>query len=136
MTRSMLTGPRLEIPPMRGNQSIKLLQKWCGEKNRLKPVWLTALGLMLAGHATAQTFKLLYSFSAGKSNSSGSYANSDGGSPQAGLALSGNTLYGTAYEGGSSANGTIFAVNADGTGFTNMHNFSGSPGDGASPLAS
>ena len=34
----------------------------------------------------------------------------------AGLILSGNTLYGTAYRGGSSGNGTVFAVNTDGAG--------------------
>jgi len=36
----------------------------------------------------------------------------------------GNTLYGTAYNGGSSGNGTVFKVNTDGTGFTNLHSFS------------
>ena len=41
----------------------------------------------------------------------------------AGLILSGNTLYGTAISGGSSGNGTVFAVNTDGTGFTTLHSF-------------
>ena len=49
--------------------------------------------------------------------------NSDGANPYAGLILSGNTLYGTASDGGSSGNGTVFAVNTDGTGFTNLHSF-------------
>ena len=49
--------------------------------------------------------------------------NSDGANPFAGLILSGNTLYGTAEGGGSSGNGTVFAVNTDGTGFTNLHSF-------------
>src|SRR5690348_6254200 len=56
-----------------------------------------------------------------------------------GLILSGNSLYGTAMEGGmgpfSSGNGTVFKVNTDGTGFTNLHIFtalvSGTNGDGA-----
>ena len=48
---------------------------------------------------------------------------SDGANPRAGLILSGNTLYGTAVGGGSSGNGTVFAVNTDGTGFTNLHSF-------------
>src|SRR5438552_1420912 len=43
--------------------------------------------------------------------------------PSAGLDLSGNTLYGTTTGGGSSGKGTVFAVNTDGTGFTNLHNF-------------
>ena len=51
------------------------------------------------------------------------YTNSDGANPWAGLILSGNTLYGTALCGGSSGNGTVFAVNTDGTGFTNLHSF-------------
>ncbi|MGH7969236.1 MAG: hypothetical protein ACREIC_10975, partial [Limisphaerales bacterium] len=44
----------------------------------------------------------------------------------------GNTLYGTAEVGGSSAEGTIFAINTDGTGFTNLHTFA--TGDGANPI--
>ena len=61
---------------------------------------------------------------------------SDGANPQAGLILSGNTLYGTAYEGGSSAYyGTVFAVSTDGMGFTNLHSFAGHPSDGANPRA-
>ena len=43
--------------------------------------------------------------------------------PYGGLILSGNTLYGTAQYGGSSGNGTVFAVNTDGTGFTNLYSF-------------
>jgi uncharacterized repeat protein (TIGR03803 family) len=59
------------------------------------------------------------------------YTNSDGAYPEAGLILSGNTLYGTANSGGSSGNGTVFAINPDGTGFTNLHNFSGPPSNGS-----
>ena len=57
----------------------------------------------------------------------------NGAGPQAGLVLVSNTLYGTTYQGGSSGNGTVFAINTDGTGFTNLHNFTGS--DGAAPDA-
>jgi uncharacterized repeat protein (TIGR03803 family) len=61
--------------------------------------------------------------------------NSDGALPTAGLTLVGNTLYGTTSAGGSSGAGIVFAINTDGTGFTNLHNFS--PGtDGAAPSAS
>ncbi len=48
---------------------------------------------------------------------------SDGASPTAGLILSGSTLYGTASAGGSSRNGTVFAVNVNGTAFTNLYSF-------------
>ena len=66
-------------------------------------------------------------------------SSSDGANPWTGLVLSGNTLYGTALYGGSSGNGTVFALNTDGTGFTNLHNFStisgpnGTNNDGANP---
>jgi uncharacterized repeat protein (TIGR03803 family) len=58
----------------------------------------------------------------------------------AGLILAGNVLYGTAQYGGSSGNGTVFALNTDGTGFTNLYSFSttdtnGCNGDGANPEA-
>jgi uncharacterized repeat protein (TIGR03803 family) len=63
--------------------------------------------------------------------------NGDGANPYTGLILSGNTLYGTAYSGGSSGNGAVFALNIDGTGFTNLHSFtatsSGTNSDGAKP---
>jgi uncharacterized repeat protein (TIGR03803 family) len=50
--------------------------------------------------------------------------NSDGAIPDAGLILSGNKLYGTTRWGGSPGNGTVFALNTDGTGFTTLHTFS------------
>src|SRR5438552_4058576 len=58
--------------------------------------------------------------------------NSDGAYPGAGLVLSGNTLYGTAANGGTASYGTIFKVNTDGTGFTNLHTFTGGA-EGAYP---
>jgi uncharacterized repeat protein (TIGR03803 family) len=56
------------------------------------------------------------------------YTNRDGQSPRGSLVLSGSTLYGTAIYGGSSGKGTVFAVNTDGTGFTNLHSFNGPSG--------
>lgn len=55
------------------------------------------------------------------------------------MILSGNTLYGTTRYGGGSGNGTVFAVNNNGNGFTNLHSFTAvfSPNDtnsdGANP---
>jgi uncharacterized repeat protein (TIGR03803 family) len=47
----------------------------------------------------------------------------------AGLVLSGNTLYGTTQGGGGGPGGAgvgmVFAVNTDGSGFTNIHTFTG-----------
>jgi uncharacterized repeat protein (TIGR03803 family) len=66
----------------------------------------------------------------------GSVAN-DGAVPFYGqLTLAGSTLYGTTYEGlGSSSNGTIFAINTDGTGYTNLYSFGSVANDGAYPQA-
>lgn len=69
------------------------------------------------------------------------FTNTDGIYPDAGLALSGSTLYGTAAGGGSSDNGTVFSVNTDGTGFATLYSFSaikppvagGTNSDGSGP---
>jgi uncharacterized repeat protein (TIGR03803 family) len=67
--------------------------------------------------------------------------NSEGAIPY-GLVLSGNTLYGFAEDGGTGANGTVFKLSTDGTGFLMLHSFTptGSPygapnNDGAYPNA-
>src|SRR5438128_1099459 len=108
-------------------------------KNLFLPSALVAgLGLMLTGPVTAQTFTTLHNFTALNSST-----NSDGARPRAGLISSGNTRYGTARTGGGSGGGTVFAVNTDGTGFTNLHSFTSTAfdpssgfstnGDGRSP---
>jgi uncharacterized repeat protein (TIGR03803 family) len=96
-------------------------------------------GTVFAVHTDGTGFTTLYSFSA---DSGSSYStNSDGSHPKAGLILSDNTLYGTAYGGGSSGQGTVFAVHTDGTGFTTLHSFSAiraapyTNSDGAYPVA-
>ena len=65
-------------------------------------------------------FTNLHSFTARSGNS---LTNSDGARPRSGLILSGNTLYGTASQGGREGNGTVFALKTDGTDFTNLHTF-------------
>ena len=91
---------------------------------------LTALGFTLTSQAMAQTFTILHSFT----NSP------DGSFPDAGLIVSGNTLYGTADTGGSGGRGTVFRLNTDGSGFTNLYSFtafvSSTNSDGADPRAS
>ena len=78
---------------------------------------------MFAVNTDGTGFKTLHTFEAASYNRSGRTTNSDGAGPQSTLVLSGNTLYGTTWYGGSSGAGTVFAVNTDGTGFTNRHNF-------------
>jgi len=92
------------------------------------------LGIIASRPLAAQTFTTLYNFSTVAGVYRWSGTNNDGGVPVATLALSGNSLYGTAAVGGTTANGTVFAVNTDGSGFTNLHNFTGT-GDGSSPYA-
>src|SRR5216683_5251894 len=92
-----------------------------GVKNPIvHAVVIVALGLILVGRVTAQTFTTLHSFTA----PSGPYGtNSDGRNPSASLIFSTNTLFGTTYNGGCSGQGTAFRINTDGTGFTNLHSF-------------
>jgi uncharacterized repeat protein (TIGR03803 family) len=78
-------------------------------------------GTVFKMNADGTGFTNLHSFAA---LSGVLFSNSDGAHPQAGLLLSGSALYGTARDGGASGNGTVFAINSDGTGFTNLHSFS------------
>jgi uncharacterized repeat protein (TIGR03803 family) len=62
----------------------------------------------------------------------------DGSGPFANLIVSSNTLYGTAhkYGGGSGGgSGSIFRLNTDGSGFTNLHTFSGTAPEGGNLAA-
>jgi uncharacterized repeat protein (TIGR03803 family) len=74
-------------------------------------------------------FTTLYRFPVGTGSVFYAYSNSDGAYPGGGLILSGDTLYGAASLGGAYGQGTVFAVNNDGTGFTNLQSLTG-PGDG------
>ena len=60
-----------------------------------------------------------------------SLTNPDGAWPQAGLLLSGSTLYGAAVAGGRYGHGTIFGVNIDGSGFTTLRDFTANDGGSA-----
>lgn len=63
------------------------------------------------------------------------FTGGDGGQePWGGLVLSGTTLYGTTYSGGTSNFGTIFKVNTDGRGFAVLKSFAGGD-DAANPYA-
>ncbi len=79
-------------------------------------------------------FTNLYNFSALTGGT-----NSDGNGPLSGLVLVGNMLYGSAYYGGPGGGGTLFKINTNGTGFTNLYSFtaparnSSNSVDGANP---
>src|SRR5579872_3082629 len=96
---------------------------------------MTSLAFVTIGQVSAQTFKVLHSFTSTPGFQSGT--NSDGGHPFGGLVWSGNTLYGAAQYGGSLGAGTLFQVNRDGTGFAVLHNFLGyQNSDGTQPMGS
>ncbi len=90
----------------------------------------SANGTVFAVNTNGTGFTTLHNFSGGSS---------DGAQPKAGLILSGNTLYGTTFYGGTSGKGTVFKVDKNGTGYTNLHSFTALSGpnftnsDGANP---
>src|SRR5438874_5078948 len=104
--RSSFTGWSTE----QNNQAMKPHMKTHKKHLFLLLALVVVLNLLPAGHATAQAFTVLHSFTATSTNSSGIYTNSEGAGPNGGLIRnsSGNTLYGTAEGGGGSGNGTVF----------------------------
>jgi uncharacterized repeat protein (TIGR03803 family) len=88
-------------------------------------------GTVFALSPAAGQFYTLYNFS----------GSDDGANPTGGLVLFGNTLFGTAQNGGTQGNGTVFAIGTDGSGFKTLHSFSATSGilatnsDGAHPVA-
>jgi uncharacterized repeat protein (TIGR03803 family) len=94
---------------------------------------------LLKLHAQQVAFTTLHAFAAFPLNYVSPETNADGASPQSSLILSGSTLYGTTFAGGTSGEGTLFAINTDGSAFTNSHTFSAlsgaTNGDGVRPIA-
>jgi uncharacterized repeat protein (TIGR03803 family) len=80
-------------------------------------------GAIFGINTDGTSFQNLHTFSA--FDTPNSPTNTDGGHPYGKLLLLGNVLYGTTSGGGESGNGAIFSLNTDGTGFTNLHSFSG-----------
>jgi uncharacterized repeat protein (TIGR03803 family) len=67
-------------------------------------------GTVFAINANGTSYKILHSFTTLSPPISQNGTNGDGSEPVAGLILFGNTLYGTTEYGGSSSNGTVFAL--------------------------
>jgi uncharacterized repeat protein (TIGR03803 family) len=90
-----------------------------------------AVGTVFAIHTDGTGFTNLYTFQGG----------TDGIDPVGSLVLSSNVLYGTASQSSYPYNGTVFAINTNGTGFTILHLFTARSGslstnkDGAFPMA-
>jgi uncharacterized repeat protein (TIGR03803 family) len=89
-----------------------------------------------AGHSVVHVFG---GGGGGYDPSSGEFTNLDGTHPAAGLVIGGNRLYGAMTGGGNGGSGTIFVVNTDGSGFSNLYEFSAvvqvyyTNSDGAAP---
>ena len=81
-----------------------------------------SVGMIFAVNTNGTGFTSLYSFGLPP----------DGHYPEAGLVLSGSTLYGTTYTGGITNGGTIFKINTNGSSYAALHWFTNSP-DGYSP---
>jgi uncharacterized repeat protein (TIGR03803 family) len=84
------------------------------------------LGTVFAIKADGSGFAALHSFAGGAA---------DGSSPDAELLADGAYLYGTTLGGGASDRGTVFTLEADGSGFAVLHSFSSDTANGAHPEA-
>src|SRR5580700_7883894 len=87
----------------------------------LRVAALLAFGALSQVQAQSPIFNTLYDFTATSSSDSN---NADGASPQSPLLLSGDTLYGTAIDGGNAGKGTIFSINTSGSNFATVYFFS------------
>ncbi len=86
------------------------------------------MAALLGGHAEVQAaYTNLHAFAGGAG---------DGAAAVGALTLSGTTLYGLTFGGGASNEGVVFQMQADGTGYTNLHAFAGGAGDGAGSYGS
>jgi uncharacterized repeat protein (TIGR03803 family) len=110
-------------------------------RNRLlAQVLMAGVAIITANQANAQAFTTLHNFTATAGLSAST--NADGSNPDGSLIVTSNTLYGTAYHGGTAGNGAIFSIHTDGTVFTNLHNFTAinptthTNSDGINPEAS
>lgn len=125
--------------------SLSILHAFQGTAARLPQAWLTSDGhgnlygtTALEGPSNGGTvFKI-------RSDGTGfqvlhAFINNgfDGLYPQGALTLDGSgNLYGVTSSGGLQANGIVFTIKVDGSGFQILHSFAGGPGDGSYPYAS
>jgi uncharacterized repeat protein (TIGR03803 family) len=90
-------------------------------------------GTIFKMNSDGSGFTQIHNFAASFWNSaSGNMTNTDGAYPVAAMILAGDTLYGTASQGGATGGGAVFKLNTNGSGFTVLHNFTNFY-DGASP---
>jgi uncharacterized repeat protein (TIGR03803 family) len=85
------------------------------------------LGTVFRVGTDGEPFELLHSFAGGSS---------DGAGPYGGLTVSGATLYGMTTDGGASSMGTLFSIDASGSGFQLLHSFGHGADNGQWPFGS
>ncbi len=83
-------------------------------------------GTAFSIHTDGSNYQVIHSFTGGTS---------DGIAPDAELTVVGSVLYGTTTMGGTANDGTVFAMNLDGSNFHVVHSFSGGTTDGSDPEA-
>jgi uncharacterized repeat protein (TIGR03803 family) len=88
-------------------------------------------GVIFSVDTNGSNYTVLVNFT----GSSGSYP---GANPEGSLILSGNTLYGMTYQGGTNNEGVIFSLDTNGSNYTDLVNFTGTSGlnPGAFPWGS
>ncbi|HYA79215.1 MAG TPA: choice-of-anchor tandem repeat GloVer-containing protein, partial [Candidatus Nitrosopolaris sp.] len=86
------------------------------------------VGTVFSINTNGNNFTVLHTFSNAPSL--------DGRYPDAGLVVSGSTLYGTTSFGGTNNGGTVFAINTDDSGYAVLHSFNPDVGEGKIPEAS
>ncbi|MGD1020539.1 MAG: choice-of-anchor tandem repeat GloVer-containing protein [Verrucomicrobiia bacterium] len=83
-------------------------------------------GVIFQVNTSGTNFSVIHSFAGGTN---------DGAFPNEGVVVSGSTLYGTTFNGGSNELGVVFAMNtaASSNGYAILHRFTGGTNDGANP---
>lgn len=85
-----------------------------------------ARDVVFSSDTNCTSLTVLHSFAL--NNIGGTNYAPEGATPTGGLLLFGNSLYGVTLSGGKFGHGTVFKVNTDATGFTNLHHFAGYDG--------
>ncbi|MDE3066397.1 MAG: hypothetical protein KGJ60_02490 [Verrucomicrobiota bacterium] len=80
---------------------------------------LLSVGVPPRTCAQSPAFKVLHTFA----GTVVLRTNAAGASPYGALVSSDGVIYGATAAGGDFGSGTVFEINADGTGFTNLHSF-------------
>ncbi len=87
-------------------------------------------GTVFCISTNGQNFSVLHYFLRGTLASG---TNLDGFTPNAGLIVSGNTLYGTTAFGGNYGGGTVYAITTNATAYSVLHSFNVDAGEGKIP---